>query len=522
MNQIIQQLKNDGQDYEFYPSTPEMFAAVWNHVQARHFREISVLDIGAGNCGLYNYIQENRGSCDKIQYYVIEKSKRLLEIALKEAICLGVDFHESTLMDKEVSFVFCNPPYSEFVEWTLRIISEANTFDVYLIIPQRWKENRDIAKLLKELNAKVQVLESLDFTDADRVSRAKVDVLHISKANRNEFNPFSRWFDANMVTAELKVETELEKKERIDTAVKLSKSPVDTLVDLFNDEQAKLIDHFRKICSMDAEILRQLNVCKETIKEALLKNMQGLKVLYWNLAMENLEEITSRLTSGSRQLLMEKFKQGLSAEFTKDNIYIFVIWVIRHAEGHIEKQIIKFYEELSSEENVRPYKSNQSTFRKDKWRYLNPENGMKWTLDYRIVCNHNILKVYHYDAVVNPFQTDAKILDLKTICRNLGFTITRYDHPANLDFGQKGYFYMQDGDQEVEALEYKFYKNRNVHLKFNQKIIMAINVQAGKLMGWLVLREDIKKEFDPEHAKGAEAYFDIPLKLTGQKLNILK
>ncbi len=58
---------------------------------------------------------------DKIKkYYVMEKSTILLGNLDDESICLGTDFINSTLIDKKVDTIFCNPPYSDFMNWSIK------------------------------------------------------------------------------------------------------------------------------------------------------------------------------------------------------------------------------------------------------------------------------------------------------------------------------------------------------------------------------------------------------------------
>ena len=49
--------------------------------------------------------------------YGIEKSQTLLNNLHEKVIILGTEFHEQSLIDKEMDVIFCNPPYSEYEEW---------------------------------------------------------------------------------------------------------------------------------------------------------------------------------------------------------------------------------------------------------------------------------------------------------------------------------------------------------------------------------------------------------------------
>lgn len=72
-------------------------------------------------------------------------------------------------------------------------------------------------------------------------------------------------------------------------------------------------------------------------------------------------------------------------------------------------------------------------------------------------------------------------------------------------FGEKCNIYLKDSKEIF--MEYKVYKNRNTHIKFNKEFMKAMNVEVSRLLGWIKSADDIKKEFPEELAKGAEKYF---------------
>ena len=199
INALIEELKENEQDFEFYPTSKEMLEVIKENLQ--YIRECnSVLDIGCGTCNFKKYIPG-------YEYFVIEKSKILLEKLDAETIVLGTDFHSTLLIDKKVDVIFCNPPYSEYAEWAKKIIWDGNCKYIYLIIPQRWKQNEEINKCIEALNARVEVLGSFDFLNAERSARAKIDIVKIDKRRyfqhygRNDeledinAMAFDKWFD---------------------------------------------------------------------------------------------------------------------------------------------------------------------------------------------------------------------------------------------------------------------------------------------------------------------------------------
>ena len=548
MNKLIEQLKESGQDFEFYPTTKEMVRTIFEH--RRHGYEDShrgyhitdfgnVLDIGCGTCNFKRFVdelneplKEYRGDyvetrkCVGInQYYVMEKSRILIDRLPADAIVLGVDFHENTLIDKPVDTIFCNPPYSEYEDWTARIITESACKSIYLIIPQRWKNSEKIKLALEQLKPvyrarnnfrdeqPFEVIGSFDFLDAERAARAKVDIVFINKSGTSADSGFDKFFDDIFAMGSSGDKFDFqsaEYREEMKNELLTGRNKIETLCNGYAAAQETLFNHFKVICGLDADILETIGVKKKNVKEALKMKFKGLKTLYWNLAFDCLDEITSRLTSTSRDKMKSRFDKLLTVDFNAANVYSLVIWVIKNANDYYKSQMVDFFMAMSSPENVQNYKSNQRVFTNDGWGYRNQKHD-HYTLDYRIVCTRHALpgevSSYSWRATLED-DMRHKISDVCTVANNLGFHICGTIFPA--DYGQKGHVMMEDG---AELFEFKCYRNGNVHLKFNKEFIKALNVEVSRELGWIHSREDIAREFVPEMAAGAEKYFDKTLKI---------
>lgn len=540
---LIEQLKDAGQDFEFYPTTKEMIRTIFEH--RRHpYSDGSgysvddfgnVLDIGCGTCNFKRFVDDlneplkspdgHRDKCVTIsQYYVMEKSRILIDRLPADAIVLGVDFHENTLIDKPVDTIFCNPPYSEYEDWAARIITESACKEIYLIIPQRWKNSEKIQTALKRVKPiyrarnhfvdeePFEVIGSFDFLDAERAARAKVDILYINKSQNNKDSGFDNFFDEvfDMGVKDDKYNFQsVEYRENMKNELLTGRNKIEILCTGYAEAQRTLFEHFKVICGLDADILETIGIQKTNVKEALKMKFRGLKTLYWNLAFDCLEEITTRLTSTSRDKIKSQFDKLLTVDFNASNVYSLVIWVIKNANGYYKSQMVDFFINMSSPENVKNYKSNQRVFARDGWGYRNQKHS-HYTLDYRIVCSKSSLPgetQYRMYPTLKE-QLDVKLQDVCTVANNLGFHIGETQYPEG--YGQKGHCMLKDG---TELFEFKLYMNGNIHLKFNKEFIKALNVEVSRELGWIHGKEDIAREFVPEMAKGAEKYFDKTLKI---------
>lgn len=515
-NLLVEKLKDNNEDFEFYPTTKSMIETIYHSMD----NPKSILDIGCGTCNFLKHIddiEKDKEYKTIFNYFVIEKSKILIDMLDKRAMVLGTDFNTTLLIDKPVDVIFCNPPYSQYIEWTKRIIFEGNYKECYLIIPDRWKDNKEILQLLKDTDVIDTVIGSFDFLDAERKARAKVDILKIKKRGYN-YKPddineqaFNVWFNETFEIDKRtdKVLNETEKTENIKNQLISTKSgKANMLVDFYNSEIEELFRHFKAITSLDSETLDSIGVDKKRIKESLKQKTKTLKIRYWKIVFDELEDITKRLTVKSRKKLWNKFELLQTVEFSLNNIYPLILWVIKNANVYYNDQLIDFYKRLSSIENVKPYKSNQKVFEKDAWRFRN-SNPTHYTLDYRIICSS--LFSFDYSWLrLDKYKTSEVINDICAIANNLGFTVGDKETPDS--FGTK--YYIRDLHGK-ELIEFKVFKNRNTHIKLNIELAKAINVEVSRLLGWIRSVDDIKNEFPEELAKGAEKYFKSNLNIIG-------
>ena len=544
INALVEELKQNNEDFEFYPTTKEMIKTIYDAAKGGEW-----LDIGCGTCNFKKFFEElakdaaieytkkeelyRQSNWNDVyrpkeherakyisQYYVIEKSKTLIDRLDKDVIVLGTDFHNTLLIDKPVENIFCNPPYSEFEEWAAKIIFESNCNNIYLVIPQRWNSSEEIQKAIKESNSSARILGSFDFLHAERQARAKVDIVKITRNEKqyyrsdseNQYNEtaFDKWFDDTFKMSNKKDLSEWEKEEVAREEIKNKlviggTSKAQILVNLYDEEMQKFYEHFKAIAALDVEVLETIGIRKEAVKAALKKKASGAKIRYWKILMDELEEITERLTSETRKSMFDKFAKLQTVDFTIENIYPLIIWVLKNASSYYNDQLISFFKKLSSPDNVKPYKSNQKVFLRDEWRhsrFKDPEKVSHYTLDYRIIMS-SVFDMDYHGRLEKGYQTDRKLQDIFTIARNLGFEVGLCDIPSS--FGEKCTCLYKNGNKVF--MEYRAYKNGNMHVKFDIEFIKAMNVEVSRLLGWIRHKEDIKTEFPAEMAKGAEKYF---------------
>jgi predicted RNA methylase len=537
MKELIKNLKENNQDFEFYPTTKEIVEVIAKNLFYVYSNRYSILDIGAGNGNFFKLLEEINPKDEyqkdydiNITKFAIEKSEILINAMPSDIFIVGTDFYQQTLMDKKVDIIFCNPPYSEYKEWVIKIISEANAKNIYLVIPERWKKEKEILYTIKKRKGEYKILNSFDFLNAERQARAKVDIIKISlECGRNEIitDPFDIWFDTTF-----KIETNIDeipnytqeifKKKSIKDNLIKGQNLIERLEELYLNDMDNLLNNYRAIEKLDFQILKELGVNLRALKEGLKLKIEGLKHLYWKELFDNLKTITDRLTKNSREKLLEKLNENTNVDYTASNAYAIVIWVLKNANEYFDKQLLEVYKWMSDRDNIKNYKSN-SHFIEDGWRYNKyHDKHEKYMLDYRCVfIGRNNFKSdgcwsYDYENNLNK-STHDHINDIITIALNLGFTTKENSYRFDWEPGKENIFYL---DNDGILMNIKAYKNGNIHCKFNKKFIKKLNIEAGRLNNWIKSPEEASEEMNIPLKEVKELY-NTNLQLTLSNIKLL-
>ena len=560
----IKEAIRNNEDFEFYPTTNKMIETVFEDIKKDKIinfyassnnliSSFSMLDIGAGDGNVLNSIQnlidnhyiKNENLDDsripKITKYGIEKSHTLIEAMSDDIMVLGTNFHQQTLIDKQVDVIFCNPPYSEFKIWMKKILTEANCKIVYMIIPERWEDDKEIEYILAkrirtfkknkftdsyyDKTGKYEVLDETDFLDSEyRQARAKVQIVKFTFDYSNhrkdiEKDPFDLWFEnefkidaqknsysSNYFTREAEQKN---KKEEINNSLVNGKNYVEVLEELYHKDMEKLFKTYKALENLDAELLDEMEINLKNVKEKLKIKINGVKNFYWKEFFNNFDKINEKLTSSSRNRMMNKLMNHTSIDFTASNCYAIVIWVLKNANKYIDEQLKEIYLELATRDNIINYKSNKKVFSEDRWRFQDEKKFGKYKLDYRIVISkyNNFYNSANYTYTSYDYTNGLKntthdfLNDICTIALNLrfGLNASQITNSKNISWesGKKKEFTYINSDGKSESLmEVKCYKNGNVHIKPNKEFIKKLNIEMGRLMGWVKSPQEASEELD--------------------------
>jgi predicted RNA methylase len=521
---LIQQLKDAGEDHEFYPTTNEIISFVVKdikHENGDNYRHLgSVLDIGAGNGKVLKAIQTEFPRMDLL---AIEKSPILCQEMPSDVLLVGTTFEEQSLLSKHVDVVFCNPPYSQYESWTEKIIREASSQIIYLVIPERWIKSVRIQDAIRYREAEVSTLGNFDFEDAeDRKARAKVHLLKVelksgSRCGGEEDDAFTRFFKDQF--KELFDKFEATKGNEKETRFSSERKPEfkelavgsnypEVLVSLYLAEMEKIQKNYALINQLDPDLMREFGIKPENVMTCLKKRLEDTKSKYWTELFSRLDAVTNKLTSSSRKNLLSTLHKHVFVDFTIDNILAILVWVIKNANKYIDDQLIETYELMVDKCNVHMYKSNQKTWVDDRWRYRETESqNSHYSLDYRIVMHRcgGIRKTdFIYDKGLE--ERAAEFLgDLMTLAHNLGFV--SFDDARDIllqrnewTSGRNVTFYYADGEERKKLFDVKAFLNGNMHIRVCPDFMLALNVEHGRLKGWIKNPKEAVEELQDEKA----------------------
>jgi hypothetical protein len=527
----------ESEDFEFYPTTNEIIGRLVRQLRGAgdnygEFRPKfnSLLDIGAGHGKVLTALKEQAGISE---LYAIEKSLTLCAALPPDIFIVGTDFAEQSLLSKAVDVVFCNPPYSQFEQWAEKIIRQSASRMVYLVLPARWQNSRHIADALAFRCTTATSLGDFDFEDAeDRTARAKVQLLEINLEaehegryyQRDADDAFERFFKeqfADLISRfdEPKADDDAPKPKAAFSALVVGPNYPAAMVEIYQRELAHVEKNYALVAQLDIALLKEFAISPPSIMKALKERLSGLRSLYWHELFSHLGSITDKLCSQSRKTMLETLQKHLQVDFTLENILAVVVWACKNANRYIDSQLLDVYEAMVEKCNVILYKSNQRTWRDDQWRYNAKDSpNTHFALDFRIVA-HRLggLRNDSYSSWNNGLsETSCDFLrDLQTIARNLGFECDTTDRrllDGRKDWtsGEKQEFHFtRDGRRQL-LFDVRAFLNGNIHLRLHKRFILALNVEHGRLRGWLRTKSEAVAELQDAQAA---AYFNYNLQL---------
>jgi hypothetical protein len=226
--------------------------------------------------------------------------------------------------------------------------------------------------------------------------------------------------------------------------------------------------------------------------------------------------------------LLGKLNQHTSVDFTKLNAYAVTEWIIKNSDSFIESQFLSITERLFKSVNVIAYKSNENTFKKEDWRYRG-DTRQKCLLDYRIVLTQYSAIYsgdYFYESSHGLTKSAGEFIDdILGLSYNLGFDIDGMEKHSSFEWeaGKEYTFNYKDMESKapVMLMKVRAYKNGNFHIKFNQKFLINLNVEFGRLKGWVKSKEEAFDEMSDAFSHMDKSFKDpvVLMKIISKDFN---
>lgn len=532
----LRAVRDAGEDFEWYPTTDEIIRAFTRSLAAerdtcrQHYRNNphhDILDIGAGNGKVLDAVRKLSAPA---RLFAIEKSRTLINLLPPDVFILGVDFWQTSLIDKPVDVIFSNPPYSRFAEWTGKILAEARPGAlIYLVIPERWEKSADLKRQLGEREAGHKIVGTFDFEDAeDRRARARVHLvrIRISEAARKAEDPFTRFFDETFHYPEPEREGKTMEEEIRETRIVHRVNLIEALCLLHDARMVQLQENYAAICRLPLDILREFEIGKPGLLKSLRMKLAETKREYWRRLFDGMVEINSRLTRESRRTMATLMQDQTGIDFNRDNAYAIVLWVVKNANQYFDQQLVATHEAMVEFANIEGYRSNRRIFGTHGFRYDFVRD--KTNVNYRLKVGHRMV-LSHCGGIENNWkgtglcERAAGFLgDLITVAANLGFRVI---DPAPQDHAWKDsgahVFRFANAEGKPEALfRVRAFRNQNMHIQFHPDFIHALNVQHGRLKGWLRDESHAAAELEIPLPVAAR-HFAAGFRLTGDALRLM-
>jgi hypothetical protein len=263
----------------------------------------------------------------------------------------------------------------------------------------------------------------------------------------------------------------------------------------------EMLENYRAALRIDPKILKEMGVEKRGVLESIRLKIKGLKDKYWRTLFDEMSTITQRLATKQREAFLKSLRDKVTIDFTANNVYSILIWVSKWANDYFDQQLIELFKTMSNDSCVVRYKSNQRIWTNADWRYLRddePNQPTHYRLEYRMVLSRGGISSSTWDYErqgLNGLSASAFNLlkDLVTVANNLGFPSN--DSPRNYVWksGVQNTMSLSDGTPLAAV---RAYKNGNMHLHINPRVMLAINVEAGRLLRWIRNPAEACEEMD--------------------------
>ncbi|MDK9793693.1 DUF4942 domain-containing protein [Vibrio sp. D431a] len=544
----VEMIRGSVEDKEFYPTTDEIIEVVKNDIHSKSsYKAISLLDIGAGDGRVLTGVMgDDIDDCDsRMKYdlnhqrgvntlYGIEQSSQLTSLWHQNIIPAGTDFFDTDLMLIDARFTFTNPPFSLIEPWIYKVITESNSEFCYIVSPLRWRESETIKDAINKRNAEIESLGIFSFKNGDRPVKEGNDLaeLFIVKLGHSDSKSFVAPLklmleemlgedrqeipDHKKYPVKTRLQKSIKETSNQDHSLVKAGDYVEAMVELYEKEKAKIYEAISKLQSIDPSVLSGIGVNIYDATLNMRRELNNLRVSYWKELFQNTRDLGEIIDTDTTYTFSKLFEDQTKLEFNKANIRTVMLWCLRNVRAYCKIQTQKNIETLFTSVNIRAYKSNQSRFIDGDWDYAGhaPRGVSHFCLNTtkRLIISWYVRRVS--DGAISSGKLHYNISnELKNLCviaNNIGFPVNNINEISdqNWESGKvREIFYTDKETGKTKTLfKAKVFKQGTIHLNMDKDFINFLNVEFGRMKGWVTTPKEAAEEMYMSEGEAERAF----------------
>lgn len=433
-------------------------------------------------------------------------NKRFFSIGSNHNILtLATNPKTTSLVDKEVDLIFCNPPMDKYEEYCKRIFEESLAGYALLVLPIEWKSNAEIKAYAKANRFEIEVIGAVGYIKDNQRAKAELVLFYRFSSEAILKKKLGKDYDLEVLFQELECyrsslihELEDEKKEEIanETQGMDQESFFEYLLKRYKKEHQDFFKNFKSLSHLSSHFLSAIKVEGEDIVEATKRFERKHKKFYWSECLSRMPTFNLLLTQKQQGELLGEFAHR-GVDFSRENIPSVLAFSLKYCKERERENFCNFWERLANEDNLADF-SNLISNPKPYTHYPNEKLFYKGRLKEKVICTY----AGRYDDYYPNHLRDVGIAYLiEILLQSMGYQDLSYRYSdksvitpqdrVNLPLGISFLF---AGEKQV--VKFTAYKNRKLHIHFNQTTIALINLRVFIYLGWITNIKEAKESFD--------------------------
>lgn len=421
-------------------------------------------------------------------------------------LSLSSSFETTSLVDKQVDTIICNPPLNEYEAYCKRILEECIAKRVVLVLPMEWKESVEIKAFAKAYKFESELIGAVGYVQDNK--RAKAEIILFFRSYFSERTALEHQLNREYALGDLFKELdhyrfsligEERKRKREEIAKECegmqSEAILEYLLQRYEKEHSDFFANFKHLSKISSIFLSTIKMESEDIIENT-KNFERVhKKFYWREYLSRVSEFKLLLTQEQQSELLEDFANR-GVDFSRENISSVLAYSLQYCKEKMKENFCTFWEKVADESNLVDFTSliaNPQPYT----HYEKEKLFFKGKLKEKVSC--------HYAGDYGNYRpnqlSNVRIAYfLKVLLQSMGYQDLsyRYSDKGIIDVQDRvelplGVSYLFAGEKQVA--KFTAYKNRKLIIHFDKTVIASINLKVFAYFGWIANEKEAKEAF---------------------------